>query len=68
MHRLIATKTMVLPEEHPKESTTYMGIAIPNLALAYCLSRDEEYLHQAKRFIRTVLSYEKMGQRTFGEC
>ena len=26
-------KTMVLPEEHPKESTTYMGIAIPNLAL-----------------------------------
>ena len=54
-------KTMVLPEEHPKESTTYMGIAIPNLALAYCLSRDEEYLHQAKRFIRTVLSYEKWG-------
>ena len=50
---------MVLPEEHPKESTTYMGIAIPNLALAYCLSGDEEYLHQAKRFIRTVLSYEK---------
>ena len=48
-------KTMVLPEEHPKESTTYMGIAIPNLALAYCLSGDEEYLHQAKRFIRTVL-------------
>ena len=54
-------KTMVLPEEHPKESTTYMGIAIPNLALAYCLSGDEEYLHQAKRFIRTVLSYEKWG-------
>lgn len=54
-------KTMVLPEEHPKESTTYMGIAIPNLALAYCLSRDEKYLHQAKRFIRTVLSYEKWG-------
>ena len=52
---------MVLPEEHPKESTTYMGIAIPNLALAYCLSGDEEYLHQAKRFIRTVLSYEKWG-------
>lgn len=54
-------KSMVLPQEHPKESTTYMGIAIPNLALAYCLSGEEEYLHQAKRFIRTVLSYEKWG-------
>ncbi len=53
-------KTMVLPEEHPKESTTYMGIAIPNLALAYCLSGDEEYLHPGEAvLIATVLSYEK---------
>ena len=47
--------------EHPKESTTYMGIAILNLALAYRLSRKEEYLKDAKRFMETVLSYEKWG-------
>lgn len=50
-----------LPEKHPKESTTYMGIAIINLALAFRLSEKEEYLSEAKRFIGTVLSYEKWG-------
>lgn len=52
---------MELPAIHPKESTTYMGIAIVNLALAFCLSREERYLRNAKRFINTVLSYEKWG-------
>ena len=52
---------MELPEEHPKESTTYMGIAIMNLALAYRLSREERYLIEAKRFMKTVISYEKWG-------
>lgn len=37
-------KQMELPLEHPKESTTYMGIAIANLALAYRLSGSEQYL------------------------
>ena len=54
-------KQMKLPKEHPKESTTYMGIAIANLALAYRLSGSEQYLQDAKRFMRTVLSYEKWG-------
>ncbi len=52
---------MELPREHPKESTTYMGIAIMNLALAYRLSREERYLKEAKRFMETVISYEKWG-------
>lgn len=52
---------MELPLEHPKESTTYMGIAIVNLALAFRLSGDEQYLADAKRFMKTVLSYEKWG-------
>ncbi|NNJ30992.1 DUF4962 domain-containing protein [Lacrimispora defluvii] len=50
-----------LPVHHPKESTTYMGVAIMNLALAYCLSGEEKYLFEAKRFIGTVLSYEQWG-------
>jgi hypothetical protein len=54
-------RSLELPREHPKESTTYMGIAILNLALAYRLSRKEEYLEDAKRFMETVLSYEKWG-------
>lgn len=54
-------KQIELPDEHPKESTTYMGIAIANLALAYRLSGSEQYLQDAKRFMKTVLSYEKWG-------
>lgn len=51
----------VLPEVHPKESTTYMGIAIVNLALAFRLSGETSYLSDAKRFMRAVLGYEKWG-------
>lgn len=50
-----------LPAQHPKESTTYMGIAIMNLALAYRLSGEDKYLFEAKRFIGAVLSYEQWG-------
>lgn len=54
-------RVMELPKEHPKKSTTYMGIAILNLALAYRLSEDETYLKEARRFMDAVLSYEKWG-------
>lgn len=54
-------ETMELPAVHPKKSSTYMGIAIVNLALAYRLSKDEKYLTHAKRFMNMVLSYEKWG-------
>ncbi len=52
---------MPLPETHPSGSTTYMGIAIVNLALAYRVTQETRYLTQAKRFMNTVLSYEKWG-------
>lgn len=52
---------MELPREHPKASTTYMGIAIVNLALAYLLSGEEKYLAGAKRFMETVLGYPEWG-------
>lgn len=54
-------RDMELPKVHPAKSTTYMGIAIVNLALAYRLSGEERYLTEAMRFINTVLSYEKWG-------
>ena len=60
-------KTMVLPEEHPKESTTYMGIAIPNLALAYC-SAGTRNICTRRSGLSAPYSLMKMGQRTFGEC
>jgi len=50
-----------LPEEHPKASTTYMGIAIANLSLAYILTEQEHYLKEAKRWIMTVVSYPHWG-------
>lgn len=52
---------MELPKVHPKESTTYMGIAIVNLALAYRLGGKRQYLEDARRFMNTVLSYETWG-------
>lgn len=52
---------MDLPAQPPKESTTYMGIAIVNLALAYRLSGTERYLADARRFMETVLGYEAWG-------
>ncbi len=50
-----------LPAAHPKGSTTYLGVAILNLALAYRVTREERYLQEARRFIRAVLGYEKWG-------
>lgn len=50
-----------LPTVHPQESTTYMGIAIVNLALAYRLGGKRQHLEDAKRFMDTVISYETWG-------
>ncbi len=46
---------------HPKCSTTYMGIAIANLSLAYILTEQEHYLAEARRWIDAVVSYEHWG-------
>jgi hypothetical protein len=50
-----------LPQVHPQKSTTYMGIAMVNLALAYLLGNDERYLNECRRWMHTVLGYEKWG-------
>ncbi len=50
-----------LSEEHPNGSTTFMGIAIANIALAFVLTRKERYLTEAKRWIFKVVNYEHWG-------
>ena len=50
-----------LPDTHPKCSTTYMGMAIANLSLAYVLTKQNQYLEEATRWIKTVISYPHWG-------
>lgn len=46
---------------HPLCSTTYMGIAIANLSLAYILTDQARYKEEARRWINAVVSYEHWG-------
>ncbi len=50
-----------LEEEHPKKSTTFMGVAIANLALTFLVTEQEQYLDEAKRWMDAVTRYEKWG-------
>lgn len=50
-----------LSDEHPNESTTFMGIAIANLALAYVLTNKDKYLNEAKRWMDKVVNYPHWG-------
>ncbi len=50
-----------LSAQPPKESTTYMGVGIANLALAHLLSGEEKYLNEARRFMDTVLCWDEWG-------
>lgn len=50
-----------LSVDPPRESTTYMGVGIANLALAHLLSGEEKYLTEARRFMDTVLGWEEWG-------
>ncbi len=52
---------MHLDVEHPSGSTTYMGVAILNLALMYKLTKEPKYYRHAKRFIETVCNYKVWG-------
>ncbi|MDC7221036.1 MAG: DUF4962 domain-containing protein [Spirochaetales bacterium] len=50
-----------LPDEHPPKSTTYMGIAIANLALAALVTDDDKYVNEAVRWMTAVTSYPHWG-------
>ncbi|OOB78458.1 MAG: hypothetical protein BEN18_07230 [Epulopiscium sp. Nuni2H_MBin001] len=50
-----------MDEEHPQTSITYMGVAAANLSLAYRLTKQEQYLDEAKRWIFTACNYDCWG-------
>lgn len=50
-----------LPEEHPQQSITFMGMASVNLSLAYLLTNQNHYLNEAKRWIFTAVKYPHWG-------
>lgn len=50
-----------LPEVHPPQSTTFMGIASANLSFMYLLTGQKQYLEEAKRWIFTAVRYEHWG-------
>lgn len=50
-----------LPVDHPPKSTTYMGMAMANLSLAYLLTDDVRYLNESKRWLMTCVSYPHWG-------
>ncbi|MBN2504641.1 MAG: DUF4962 domain-containing protein [Bacilli bacterium] len=54
-------RKMDLPETAPEASTTYMGIAIFNLALLYLITKKSVYLDEAKRWMKTVCQHEVWG-------
>jgi hypothetical protein len=50
-----------LPVEHPPKSTTFMGMAIANLALASLVTGEERYRTEAVRWMERVVSYPHWG-------
>jgi hypothetical protein len=54
-------KNQILSKEHPKQSTTYMGIAVINLSLLYVLTNQKQYLDEAKRWIFITIDYPHWG-------
>lgn len=50
-----------LSEVHPPQSTTFMGMASLNLSLIYLLTKQRQYLEEAKRWIFTAVNYEHWG-------
>ena len=57
--RVYATQS--LTEEHPKGSSTFMGMGAANLSLAYLLTEQDHYLEEAKRWIFTGVGYPHWG-------
>ena len=54
-------KEQPLTEEHPKGSSTFMGMGAVNLSLAYLLTKQNHYLEEAKRWLLTGIKYSHWG-------
>lgn len=50
------------PTEHPRETITYIGTAVANLALAFRLTDDARYLNRARAWINVAIHYPHWGK------
>ncbi len=50
------------PAEHPRETITYIGMAVANLALAFRLTGNERYLDCARKWIQVAVNYPHWGR------
>lgn len=49
------------PAEHPRDSITYIGMAVANLGLAYLLTEDEVYLDTLRKWVTVGIGYPHWG-------
>jgi len=47
--------------EHPRDSITYIGMAVANMALSYLLTEEESYLNTMRNWIRVGIGYPSWG-------
>lgn len=53
--------TYLPPEEHPRDSITYIGMAAANLALAGLLTGRDDYLQGLRRWLERGIGYPQWG-------
>ncbi|MGB8982074.1 MAG: DUF4962 domain-containing protein, partial [Anaerolineales bacterium] len=50
------------PAEHPRKSITFVGMAAANLALAYALSGQAEFLETLQKWLAVAIGYSHWGR------
>jgi len=50
------------PMEHPDKSITFIGMAVANLALAYCLSGKSKHLETLQKWLKVAINYPHWGK------
>ena len=49
------------PAQHPRDSITYIGMAVANLGLAYLLTEEESYLQTLRKWVKVGIGYPHWG-------
>lgn len=49
------------PAEHPRDSITYIGMAVANMALAYLLTEEKSYLDSMRKWLKVGIEYPSWG-------
>ena len=49
------------PAEHPRDSITYIGMAVANMALAHLLTEEKAYLNTMRNWIKVGIGYPHWG-------